>query len=254
MLRGVDIEPSSFRRQRGFVAAASFVALIAAAGALLTVAHFLGSVAPTVRARRAAPSSPGSAPARVSPAGPARTSGCGALPGGSQAVPTVTPAGTHWVLVGDMAEPTAPATIGPERQVDGFGECFAHSPLGALYAAANVIAAFSAQPQSMVIATLAVPGRARDLAVRQAADGDNRDLEQIAGGPSTLVGFSFQGYSPQEAEISLAIQGPSGAQGAVPLVMDWVGDDWRFVVPPGGQGFAATALASMAGFVAWSAG
>jgi len=98
------------------------------------------------------------------------------------------------------------------------------------------------------------PGPARDVAARQAATGDDRDLEQLAGGPSTLIGFAFVSYAPQVADITVAVQGPQGAQGVVPLVMRWVGDDWRFVVPPDGQQFAATQVTSMAGFVPWSAG
>lgn len=253
MLSGVDIEQSPFR-QRGFVAAAGFVAVIALAGVIVAIAHLFGGGRVASRTFTRSATVPSSA-APV-PSAPASSDGaaCPSLPSGGQDVPTGTPVGTRWVLVGDMAEPSAPSTVGPRRRVDGFGECYAHSPLGALYAAENVIAAFSAQPQSTVIAALAVPGHARDVAVQQAATGDNRDLEQIAGGASTLIGFAFQGYSRQEADISLAIQGPSGEQGAVPLVMRWVGADWRFVVPPGGQNFAATALTSMAGFVPWSAG
>jgi hypothetical protein len=253
MLSGVDIEQSAFR-QRGFVLAAGFLGLIALAGVIVALAHVFAAgrrVAPSAAERGPAASS---ATAGVSEAATGRQAAtCPPLPSGDESVPARTPAGARWVLVGDMAEPSAPATIGPERRRDRFGECYAHSPLGALYAAENVIAAFSAQPQSTVITALAVPGHARDAAAQQALAGDNRDLEQIAGGASTLIGFAFEGYSSQEAEVSVAIQGPSGAQGAVPLVMRWVGDDWRFVVPPGGQDFAVTQLTSMAGFVPWSA-
>ncbi len=170
MLNGVDIQQSPFR-QRGFVAAAGFVGVIALAGLIVASAHLLGGgrVAPRAHARSAAVP-PSAAPVASAPVG-SRSAACPSLPSGGQAVPTGTPVGTRWLLVGDMAEPSAPSTVGPERRVDGFWECYAHSPLGALYAAENVIAAFSAQPQSTVIAALAVPGHARDVAVRQAAKG-----------------------------------------------------------------------------------
>jgi hypothetical protein len=168
-------------------------------------------------------------------------------------VPAGAPTG-HWALVGDMQEPSDPSRIGPAREVDGFGECFAHSPLGALYAAENVVAAFTAASQSTVIGALAAPGAARQVAVLAAARGDNRELQQIAGGALTLIGFAFSSYSPGQADVSVAYEGPTGIQAAVPLAMVWVGDDWRFVVPPDGADLPASALSSMDGFIPWTAG
>lgn len=252
MQRGVDIEQSPLR-QRGFVAAAGFVSLIAVCGTLLAVARLLGGGGTRPAMRAARPAAVMSMPTPAAPT-PGPPGACRAMPAGSQVVPTVTPPGTRWALVGDMAEPSAPATVGPARTVDGFGECYAHSPLGALYAAENVMAAFTAQPQSVVIGELAAPGAARDFAVRKAVGGDNRRLQEIAGGPSTFIGFAFASYSPQEAAMTIAIEGPTGVQVGLPLVMRWIEADWRFVVPPNGQDFAATAVGSMDGFVAWSAG
>ncbi len=174
MYGGVDIEQSPFR-QRGFVAAAVFLGLIAVAGSAVVIAGVVsgGRARPSGRSRGGvtAGSAWRAAPATVAHA-PAVGGVCAPLPAGGQAVPTLPPAGAGWALVGDMAEPSAPSTIGPARRVDGFGECYAHSPVGALYAAENVIAAFSAAPQSTVIAALAAPGHAREVAVEQAASGD----------------------------------------------------------------------------------
>ena len=64
-------------------------------------------------------------------------------------------------------------------------------------------------------------------------------MQQIAGGALTLIGFAFSSYSPEQADVSIAFQGPNGTQASVPLAMVWVGADWRFVVPPGGRDFPA---------------
>jgi hypothetical protein len=252
MLTGVDIEQSPYRR-RGFVAAAAMVALIAGSGVVVAIADVIGAHQRRFGVQGGMARTGGRPVVAAAPLSSQEAGACGALPTSPSTVPTSTPTGAEWTLVGDMAEPGAPATLGPERHVRGLGACYAHSPLGALYAAVNVMAAFSSQPQSTVTMLLGVPGAARDAAVRVAVTTDDRDLEQIAGGPSTLIGFAFSSYSAQQAAITLALQGPSGAQVAIPLVMQWVGDDWRFVVPPGGQ-LAATELQSMAGFVAWGAG
>lgn len=119
---------SPFARH-GFAAGAVLVALLAAAGVWLAVTGPGRSSWP-----QAAPSTGSAAPT-------AGRSACG-LPGGDQTPPAVAPV-THWVLVGTIAAPHDPSTVGPAASRDGVGVCFAPTPTGALYAAANFLAATS---------------------------------------------------------------------------------------------------------------
>src|SRR4051812_982728 len=73
---------------------------------------------------------------------PASTGGsvCG-LPAGSQD-PVVGPPAASWTLVGTIAAPSV-RDVGPGVVAHGDRRCFAHSPAGALVAAANLAAMIS---------------------------------------------------------------------------------------------------------------
>jgi hypothetical protein len=256
----VEIERTP-RQGRGFVAAAALLTAIATAGVVVATWNLASGGPARAHARPRAPvtlPSRSPLPSRTAtPAVAGAAAGCWPLSGGSQAVPTTTPADTRWVLVGDMAEPSAPATFGPERRVDGFGECYAHSPTGALFAAVNMLAASTAAPASVLLEQLAAPSPARSLAVRQAQETDPPLLAQVVGGAPSLVGFSFSSYSPAQADITLAFALPDGGSDVAQAgVLVWEGGDWRSVVSPGGLdgGPPTVELASLDGFVPWGAG
>jgi hypothetical protein len=169
------------------------------------------------------------------------------LPAGSQQVPTSAPA-ADWVLVGSMAAPNSPGSIGPQRTVDGFRVCFAHSPLGALYAAANFWAAGTASSPASVYQHLAADTPSRGKVVAQSHGNANR-LD--SSGPVALAGFEFNSYSPSSADLSVVLQGSSGALVSVACTMVWQHGDWRYVIPPSGAP-AAGQIQSLDGYVPWS--
>jgi hypothetical protein len=176
----------------------------------------------------------------------ADASECG-LPTGSQAVP-VAPAAAGWVLVGSMAAPNDPSTVGPGRTVDGFRECFAHSPLGALYSAVNFWAAGTAFSPARVYATLAADTPARAAVVRY-SQGDNSRLSDS--GQVELAGFQFDSYSASEADLSLVLQSTNGGLVTVACTMVWQAGDWRYEIPPSGVP-ATGQIQSLTGYVPWS--
>jgi hypothetical protein len=245
--RGTNTERSAFRRP-AFVFAAGLVALCLVATVVLVLA-------PSQR-RALTPAPVPSPPGRVATTAAARGVGekgspgsCQALPVASQAVPTVTPA-TRWVRLGVMDEPSAPRSVGPERVSDGMGHCFAHTPMGALYAAANVLAAFTAAPEARVISSLAAATASKASALAAARVGYNPTLQaQVRANPA-ISAFSFQSYSPAESDVNIVLSVPSGAQAVVDLSMVWQDGDWRFVVPPGGQ-LQGAAVTSLDGYVVW---
>ena len=172
--------------------------------------------------------------------------GCG-LPAGSQQVPTTAPS-AGWVLVGSMAAPSSPSTVGPQRTVDGFRVCFAHSPLGALYAAVNFWAAGTAFSPASVYEHLAADTPSRGKVVAQSR-GNANQLD--SSGPVQFAGFEFNSYSPSSADLSVVLQGSSGALVSVACTMVWQQGDWRYVIPPSGAP-AAGQIQSLDGYVPWS--
>jgi hypothetical protein len=172
--------------------------------------------------------------------------GC-SLPAGAQQVPTTAPA-ADWALVGSMAAPSSPSTVGPQRTADGFRVCFAHSPLGALYAAVNFWAAGTASSPASVYDHLAADTPSRGKVVAQSQGNANR-LD--SSGPVALAGFEFNAYSPTSADLSVVLQGCSGALVSVACTMVWQQDDWRYVIPPSGAPVAGQ-IQSLDGYVPWS--
>jgi hypothetical protein len=83
-------------------------------------------------------------------------------------VPVAAPPDTEWELVGTVAAPTAPETIGSGVVDDGLRSCFARSPLGTLYAAVNVLT------------TTVVDGEGEALVRNFAAAGEGRDAALAA--------------------------------------------------------------------------
>src|SRR4051794_28153543 len=117
--------------QRGFVVAAAFLAiviLVAVGILLIKPGHSDDSN------RGATPATGNDKPATsTDPA----ASVCG-LPPGSQEIPQ-TPPEANWELVGKIAAPKS-RTVGPGVDTAKRRMCFAHSPTGALFAAANFVA------------------------------------------------------------------------------------------------------------------
>lgn len=185
---------------------------------------------------------------RTAPAAAGPSSACG-LPGGDQAPPAVTPP-TSWQLVGTMAAPSS-ATIGPGSSAGGVGTCYAPTPLGALYAAGNFLAATSTPALRTAAAQqLCAPGPGRDAALANLAAGS-------AGGQASgvqIAGFSFTGYTPgASAGIELAVTTGHGGWASLPLSLVFTAGTWLVQLPVTGDPYGnVQPLPSLAGFIAWS--
>jgi hypothetical protein len=189
-----------------------------------------------------APAQPSISPRDVTTAAAANPGAC-TLTGGSRSIPSASrPAGTHWASVGSMQAPQAPDLYGPQRRSGLFDMCFAHSPAGALLAAANLWAESTAAPPNEVFQRLAV-GAPRDL-------GSNARLDN--GGSVQLAGYRYDSYSPSQAQISVVLKGPEGKLAAVVTTMTWAGGDWKYVFPPNGTP-PVQVISDLTGYVPWSA-
>ncbi len=229
--------------RRGFLAAAIVVAVVAVLGVTITV---LGPADD----KQTAPAPPASGGQAAAPSASAAR-GC-ALPAGEQTVPQSPPADTKWELVGTMAAPTAPIRYGPGETRDGVRVCFARNPLGALYAAVNVVATTTRPELRLPLVRTLGAGEGRDAALRQLATETGEDSPQTQ---IQIAGFSVLTYTPDSTTVDLAIRvaSPSGTgYGHAPIPLTWQNDDWRFVIPASGDLTDNLGpLPDLAGYVPW---
>jgi hypothetical protein len=229
----------------GFIAAGAVVVLIVILGVILPLTGGSNVHQPG----RADTSSPPHAQAPVSEAD---TSICG-LDAGVPAVPN-NPPRARWELVGQMAAPSAPTTKGPGRVDNGLRSCFAHSPVGALYAAVNVVAMTASDDlRAPFIRRLTVPGVGRDRAI--ATLGQEPSTAQDASTVLQVAGFSIKDYRKRAALVDLAFRvNTNNAAGYVhlPLAMRWLDRDWKLALPDTGQPFEGMArIPNLTGYVPW---
>lgn len=230
-----DALPGEERRHRRPGRLGTIAVVLLAAALLISVAVFL--FVPRPDARRPATDQPEQASGSV----------CG-LPDGDQTVPTTTPADTSWQLIGTMAAPVAPQ-LGPGRISAGLPFCYARSPMGALYAAANFVAVLTDPALRLPAAKyLTAAGPGRDELIRQSTS---------KGGPGSsdmqLVGFIVApNYTADAASVDLALRfGRYLLHLQIPLV--WEADDWKVVVPDSGKPLDGMAqIPDLSNYVPWS--
>lgn len=239
---GQDADGASTWTQPRFVIAAVVVALIAVLGVVLAITGPAdGDDDPAPRA------DPPSAPPTAEPVG---DSACGLEPG-DQTIPVVAPPDTNWELVGTVAAPTAPDTIGPGVVDDGLRSCFAHSPLGALYAAVNFVATTSDPNLRMrAVRELAASGGGQERAIA-ALESAAAPSAPTAG--AQVAGFSLLNYDDAAAVVDLAIRVDTSGYVHLPLSLRWEDADWKVVLPPTGEPYdAIQPLPDLTGYSPWS--
>ena len=237
-----DTDKGEDRSRSAWTWTAALVLVVIAAAAVVLV--LLGPV-PDDQA------SPQPAPTRSTPASPApdgSASTCG-LPAGDQTVPLVAPVETQWELVGSIAAPTAPQSIGPGVVTDGLRTCFARSPLGALYAAVSFVASTS-EPRLREPAvrdlTAKGPGRDRALDLVEGAD------PGPAGSGVQVAGFTFLNWNPDSTTIDLATN-VDNTPVHLPVPLRWQDGDWKIDLPADGDIYANIApLPNLTGYAPWS--
>ncbi len=149
-----------------------------------------------------------------------------------------------------MAAPSSPSTAGPQSTVGGLRACFAHSPLGALYATVSFWAEGTAQPGIEVYRRLAADTPARAQAIADAEQDPGFRLDSLT--KLQVAGFAITSYSGDSATIAIAFQLANGAFYAAPLAMAWQDGDWKAVMPAGGGVPGAGQIPDLTGYVAWS--
>jgi hypothetical protein len=226
------------------VAASAFLALVLLCGAVTLFRAWGDKDDPGSAAQPPAPQS--SAPASNCPSD------------AEQSVPTAAPPGLRWEPLGPVTLPYS-STAGPCKVTATTAAGYAHTPTGALIAAAQVTGRVSVTtPIEVATDTIAgqvLPGQARDQLLA--------DTRRRAGRPLTaedagrLTAFSVLSYSADTAVLSLALSNAAlaGQYVTLPVTVRWVDGDWRLVAPPGGSWDSSAAVTQVLdGYVEWGTG
>jgi hypothetical protein len=222
-----------------FIISAVVVAIIVALGIILALVPRGGGTASPE------PSTTSTSTNSGQPTAMSAASVCG-LPPGDQTKPATTLTDTKWELVGKIAAPTSPTQFGPGKtEANGLRSCFAHSPTGALYAAANMTALSSAGKADLVYQQLAVPSPERDAVLKSSPTAAPNSVT------AQLAGFTFRSYEADRAVIDLAFKGANGTFVSIPVPLQWYEGDWKFVVPATGD-TGARQLSDLSGYVEWA--
>ncbi|MEO7017080.1 MAG: hypothetical protein ABI067_11140 [Leifsonia sp.] len=236
-------QPNPFRSRR-FVLSMVVVGVIVLCAVIVIISNLAGgknNADPT-------PSS-SSAPPSTTAATDPDPSVCGLK--GYETTGTVdAPPPAKWLLVGTVAAPTDPKTIGPGVTAsDGLRTCFAHTPTGALYAASNVVAMGSdATLRKDVAEKLIVPGPGRDAAIASANTGNDSATVRYQ-----IAGYKVLSYDGKTAKVDIAVNSSTGQLVSFVWSLQWTDGDWKFVVTDDGASPNAPApLTSLGGYTPWS--
>ncbi|AUI53730.1 hypothetical protein [Arthrobacter crystallopoietes] len=240
--RQENTEQNPFTRP-GFITSAALILAIVAAGIVIFFVP-RGSTEAQPQGNPAAPDATGSS----APASGLEESICG-LPESDSTALGVAPK-TTWVLQHGMAVPSDPSTVGPgTTDSNGLKSCFAHSPAGALYSAANIWATSFYGDATLVYQDLTADSPARDAALQAIKAGN-----EIGGGSAPkmqIQGFIIRSYSPRTAVVDLAVKTETGALGSLSASLVWEKGDWK-LEPPAAGGNPFRQIPDMGSYIPWA--
>lgn len=229
---------------RRFILAAVIVGVVLLCAVILVVSSVLGGQAKPTADPSAQPTSSPSA----SSVNQKDRSVCG-LPGFEESGTLTQAPKSKWELVGTVAAPTDPKGAGPgNAESSGFRSCYAHTPTGALYSAANILAMGSdSSLRHEVSDKLVVPGPGRDAAL--ASEGSSSETTvryQIAG-------FRLLSYDGSQAKVDIAVNASTGQLVSFVESLQWSDGDWKVTLDKNGNmPIPPSPLQSLGGYIPWS--
>jgi hypothetical protein len=234
-----DEETPSLWRQPTFIASAAFLLLVLALAIVMVVRGGSGPTATQSPSPSATPSQEAAAPS---------TGGCNTADT-TQAVPVAAPAGVTWQVFNGAALPVS-RTAGPLVIEEGVARCYAHTPVGALMAAAQISARYIfASDWRTVTERQVMPGPGRDAYLR--LRGTKPGGPAAPGGLGQFAAFRFVTYSPQAAVVQFVMRYSTGQQASTVLTVRWDGD-WKLELQPDGTpNPPPQQTTSLEGFTPW---
>lgn len=229
--------------RRPVIVSAVVVAAIVVLGLVVGLSNVMGD--------HDAPPTSGSAPTSTRAPSSSTTveaSVCG-LPGGQDSGTVAAAPSATWSLVGTTAVPAAKAAGPGTVDEDGYRSCFAHTPEGAVIAAANLVGLGSHAPvREKFYEGSTVPGPGRDALLEQVAPGTSEGAVRIQ-----IEGFRMLRYTGQQADVDIAVRTSKGAVAGTVLNLQWSGGDWKLRVADDGSELSPTVqLPDLTGYIPWS--
>lgn len=171
---------------------------------------------------------------------------CDVPAGDTSAMPEL-PEDLRWEAESGWTWPVSD-TYGPTQDKDGYGVCFARSPLGAALMGVSVIAEGNtgSQPEAIELYIAESPGKE---VYRKTLSGEAPTTT-----PAVFSGFIVDSFSPDEARVTLVAANtgsPTGYVG-IPETFRWVDGDWKLQVLDDGRIFQGQPTTPAAGdFISW---
>ncbi|WP_330346628.1 hypothetical protein OG858_47365 (plasmid) [Streptomyces europaeiscabiei] len=227
-------------RQRWFVVSAVFIVAVILLGALVVITTGDSS---GDEAADPAPA-PSATTAASSPA-----DGCAGLSDKDTALPTTAPKGVTWGLFRTVALPVS-GTAGPAAADGDMTTCFAHTPTGALMAAAQISIRSMLAANWEDVWVKQTFGDAKDAQLAALRDelGSSPLPEPAPGELGQFAGFRFVTYGGDTAVIELLTRFSDGALRVNTASMRWHDGDWQYEVSSTAQ---QRVVSSEEGFIGW---
>lgn len=189
-----------------------------------------------------APAAGGSSPAAT----PVAKEGCDVPAGDTSATPEM-PKDLRWEARDGWTWPVSD-TYGPTQKKDGYGVCFARSPLGAALMGFSLMAEGNTQDalKAVQLYVMDSPGKKEQMSAVK-----NDDSPSI---PQAFSGFIVDSYTQDETQITLVVANPKSPTGyvGVPETFRWVDGDWKLKPLDNGELYVGRPLTPAKGdFVAW---
>ncbi len=185
---------------------------------------------------------------------PPETGGVCDLPSGSD-IPTVGP-DAEWVNRSFLLVPESP-TFGPVEREDSSWGCFAHSPTGALFGAANFMGGLQASSDAdsflafVETATVDNPGRANFIEEQSAAFGTPKE----PGRTGQISGFRFDRVEADEVVVRIGLNQGTGSETVTAFIsfaMVWDSSASTWLVDVERVPFSPS-IGDLVGFTTWDA-
>jgi len=250
-----DIEPESTPSRRVPGSGRQRLGRAWAIGAAVIVALIVLAAVVVIWATRGGGSPPAAAPSPAPPASPtaAPTAQASAPPVLDQTVPVSPPPGVTWGLFQGVALPSSHSS-GPTRVADPVYAGYAHTPTGALLAAAQISSRYLISPGQdwrQVVERQVVPGPGRDVYIQKRAKVDSTSVPP--GTYGQLAGFRFVTYSSDLAVVQFVSRFTDGTLQVATDTVRWLGGDWKLQLQPdGSETPTVQSVTTLAGFVPWS--